>query len=152
MNAIQTVRRPSALPTVLRVGLWFLAVPFVVTGLWAALAPQSFYASFPGLGHAWVVVLPPYNEHLVRDVGDLYLGLGAVVTWAAVTLDRRLVQGALVACVVAGLPHLLFHLGHLNGLTAADAGAEVSTLVLTLALPLALLVALYQAAGRDARS
>ena len=144
--------KPVVTPVLLlRVGLWLLVVPFAVTGLWASLAPTSFFASFPGLGHAWVVVLPPYNEHLVRDVGDLYLGLAVVVAWAAVTLDRRVTQAALVASLVAGLPHVLFHLQHLDGLAAADATAELSSLTLTVVLPLALLVATGRIGGAQAQ-
>ncbi len=55
------------------------AVVGLDVGGWALVAPGSFYASFPGLGMIWVAVHGPYDEHLVRDVGALYLGLVDVV-------------------------------------------------------------------------
>src|SRR5215471_14889090 len=33
----------------------------------AQFLPDSFYDSFPTPGHAWVALLPPHNEHLLRD-------------------------------------------------------------------------------------
>lgn len=44
-------------------------------GVWATLFPRSFYDSFPGFHRIWVGVDGPYNEHLARDVGSLYLAL-----------------------------------------------------------------------------
>ena len=54
--------------------------PFV--GAWAPAAPSSFYADFPFPGRHWVRLLGPYNEHLVRDVGGLYLALLVITVWA----------------------------------------------------------------------
>ena len=58
-----------------RITLAVLAVQGLVLGCWAAFAPRSLYDDFPGFGHHWVVVDGPYNEHLVRDVGSLFLAL-----------------------------------------------------------------------------
>jgi hypothetical protein len=52
-----------------------LAISQTMLGLWALLAPAGFYRHFPAAGHARVALLPPYNEHLVRDVGALSLSL-----------------------------------------------------------------------------
>jgi hypothetical protein len=52
-----------------------------------AVAPAGFFSRFPFAGHAWVALLPPYNEHLVRDVGALSLAL--IVAVFIVTLDDR---------------------------------------------------------------
>ncbi len=124
----------------LRAGLTLLAGGAAMTGFWAALAPHAFYAGFPGGGHAWVATLPPYNEHLVRDVGDLYLGFTVLLVWAAVTLRRQLVYAALVAWLASALPHTIFHLGHLDGYAPADAVAQTAVLALTVLLPIALLI------------
>ena len=67
----------------IRVALGLLAVSSLVVGVWAGFFPQSFYDSFPGLGRHWVRVDGPYNEHLVRDVGTLNLGLAALAATAA---------------------------------------------------------------------
>jgi hypothetical protein len=54
------------------------------------LVPRTFYDDFP-FGRAWVEMLPPYNEHLVSDVGGFYLGFALLFAWAAVSLHRALV-------------------------------------------------------------
>ena len=61
--------------TIRRVILWVTAALGLYVGAWAAGIPQSFYDSFPGLGFIWISVDGPYNEHLIRDVGSLYLAL-----------------------------------------------------------------------------
>lgn len=66
---------------------------------------------------------------------------------AAVTLDRRLAATALVAYLVFAVPHLAFHLRHLEPLGTVDAAARAVTLVAAAVLPLPLLVL---ACGRDA--
>ena len=60
----------AAMRLVLRLSLIFVAVSALLPGLEGTLGPSSFYASFP-LGRGWVELLPPYNEHLVRDVGGV---------------------------------------------------------------------------------
>lgn len=73
--------------TVLRVGLAVLAAMQALVG-WALVAPREFYDGFPIAGHAWVALLPPYNEHLVRDVGAFSLALTVVLGAAAVWPER----------------------------------------------------------------
>ena len=62
---------------------------FVLFGLgvggWQTLAPASFYTDFPGAGRHWVSVDGPYNEHLLRDVGQGNLALGVVALVALLT-------------------------------------------------------------------
>jgi len=135
----------------LRAGLVLLAGGAAMTGCWAALAPQAFYAGFPGGGHTWVAVLPPYNEHLVRDVGGLYLGFTVLLVWAAVTLQRQLVCAALLAWLASALPHTVFHLGHLGGYAPGDALAQTAVLALTVLLPVALLISVGHARETDRR-
>jgi hypothetical protein len=55
-----------------------LALTGAVVGAWALLAPASFWSDFPGDGLGWVAAAGPFDEHLVRDVGALYLALGVV--------------------------------------------------------------------------
>src|SRR3954464_3145320 len=106
-----------------RILLILLGVPALVLGAWAAFAPRSFYEDFPGFGQLWVRPDGPFNEHLVRDVGELNLAL-AFVTLAAVVwctpLLARIVAGA---WLVEGVPHLVYHLRHLDPL-ASDARVE----------------------------
>jgi hypothetical protein len=135
-------------PALARTILWLLAAPLTLTGVWALGWPRSFYDDFPGGGHAWVAALPGYNEHLIRDVGSLSLSLAVVTVAAAVTLGPRLVPVAALALLVWSVPHLAFHLGHLEGLSTSDRVGQVVSLTLGVAGPLLLLG--LRAAGRGA--
>jgi hypothetical protein len=121
-------------PAVARAALGFLLVATLAIGLTAAVLPRTFYDDFPFLAH-WVELLPPYNEHLVTDVGGLYLGFSVLFAWAAWTLDRTLVRAVCVAWLLTGGIHLLFHAGHLAGFSTTDAIAELFTLALLLVPP-----------------
>ncbi|MBA3864983.1 MAG: hypothetical protein H0X42_01340 [Solirubrobacterales bacterium] len=121
-------------PLSARLALGFLFFSTVTIGLTAALVPHTFYADFPFVTH-WVELLPPYNEHLVTDVGSFYLGFAILFAWAAWTLDRVLVRALSVAWLLAAGIHLIFHAGHLAGFGTADAIAEIATLALLLVPP-----------------
>jgi hypothetical protein len=121
-------------PRSARAALGFLFIAAVVIGLTAAVLPRTFYDDFPFVAH-WVELLPPYNEHLVTDVGGLYLGFAVLFAWAAWTLDRNLVRAACVAWLLTATLHLIFHSGHLAGFDTADAIAEIVTLAMLLIPP-----------------
>jgi hypothetical protein len=123
----------------LRGGLAVLAVTPAFVGIWATAAPRDFYHHFPGGGHHWVSAVGAYDEHLVRDVGALYLGSLVLLAFAFAWLDRRLVQAALVSYAVAAVPHLAYHATALDGFSTGDAVAEIGGLALNVVLPLALL-------------
>lgn len=124
----------------LRAGLLLLAALALVPGLWGTLGPRSFFDDFPGAGSAWVAALPPYNEHLVRDVGSFYLGFGVLLLGAAAVTRRRLVQVALIAWFVATVPHGIFHLRHLDVLDGPQAIAQSVAFGIMALLPLWLLL------------
>jgi hypothetical protein len=117
-----------------RLALGFLFLSALVIGLTAAVAPRTFYNDFPFVAH-WVELLPPYNEHLVTDVGGLYLGFASLFAWAAWTLNRALVQAVSVAWLLTAAIHLIFHASHLSGFSTADAIAELASLALLLVPP-----------------
>jgi len=121
-------------PRVARGALAFLLLASLTIGLTAAIIPRTFYDDFPFLT-SWVELLPPYNEHLVTDVGGLYLGFAVLFAWAAWTLDRTLVQAVSVAWLLAASIHLLFHAGHLDNFSTGDAIAELASLALLLVPP-----------------
>jgi hypothetical protein len=129
-----------------RAGLVALGVPFLAIGVWAFFAPHSWYREFPGGGHHWITALGPYDEHLVRDFGALYMGLGLLLGYASVVLRRQLVQAALATLLVFSVPHFIFHLTKLDRFSTADNIENITTLALTVLLP-ALLLAL---SGRSA--
>jgi hypothetical protein len=103
----------------MRPALALLAIGPAWVGIWATIAPRSFYDNFPGPS-SWVSPLGAYDEHLVRDVGAFELGLLVVTLFALVTLERRVVQAALVATVISGLPHLIYHLTATEPLSTWD--------------------------------
>jgi hypothetical protein len=123
----------------LRAGLVVLAAPAAMIAVWALAAPHSFYADFPGGGHRWVSPLGPYDEHLVRDVGAFELGLVVLAAFAFVTLDRRVVQAALLSFAVTGTPHLIYHLTATAKLSTLDNVVSLSALTLPVIVALALL-------------
>ena len=126
---------------VVRVALIVLTLVALPVGLWATFAPQSFYDDFPGAGRVWVAVDGPYNEHLIRDVGSLNLALAAVTLVALVTLARAAVLAAAVAWLLYSLPHLVYHLRHLDVYDSTDTLLTVVALSLALVLPVVVLVA-----------
>jgi len=119
-----------------RVAMALLAVSAAAVGLPATLAPRAFYDDFPFVA-SWVDRLPPYNQHLVTDVGGFYLAFALLFAWAAVRPARALVVPLSVAWSLAAAVHLLFHVTHLNGYPAADAVAQTAGLAFVLVLPLA---------------
>jgi hypothetical protein len=123
----------------LRGGIAVIAVTPALVGIWATASPRGFYDDFPGAGHHWVSAVGAYDEHLVRDVGALYLGALVLLAFAWTWLDRRLVQATLVSYAVAALPHLIYHLTALDGFSTGDAVAEIGGLALNVVLPLCLL-------------
>lgn len=120
-------------------------------GVWALVAPRSFYDDFPGGGRSWVSASPPYNEHLVRDVGGLYLALTVVLLAAAVIMERRLVIVALVAALVNAVPHFIFHVTHVDGLSTSDQIAQTASLAVAMVVPMALLPFAVASSRRDER-
>ncbi|WP_086818523.1 hypothetical protein [Allokutzneria sp. NRRL B-24872] len=120
----------------IRAGVIFLAVTQGLTGLTQLFLPEVFYEQGPG-----VSLLPPYNEHLMRDVGALTLAYVFVLVVAAVTMERRIVCTALVANLVFTLPHFVFHAFHLEGYPIATALWQTVLLGLGVLIPVALLVA-----------
>jgi hypothetical protein len=123
----------------LRGGIAVLAVTPALVGLWATISPRGFFDDFPGAGRHWVSAVSTYDEHLVRDVGALYLGSLVLLALAWLWLERRLVQAALASYAVAALPHLVYHLTALDNLSTGDAIAQIAGLALNAVLPLWLL-------------
>jgi hypothetical protein len=123
-----------------RVLLAALAIPAIEIGLWATFTPRSFYDDFPGASRHWVAVDGPYNEHLVRDVGGLYLGLAVVLVWAIVTLRPSVVRAAAWAAFVSGLPHFVYHVRHLDLLSQSNKVGETVLLGLGLVVPIVVLL------------
>ncbi|HVO54157.1 MAG TPA: hypothetical protein VMT37_07080 [Solirubrobacterales bacterium] len=114
-----------------RVALVVLCAYCVSVGFLAAVLPHTFYDDFPFIGH-YVDRLPPYNEHLVTDVGGLYLGFAVITGLAAWRPQRMLVLAACAGFLTVSVPHLIFHITHLGGFPVGDAIGEIGGLALTL--------------------
>ena len=124
----------------IRGGLITLAVVQGPIGLWALVAPHSFYEDFPLGRGGWVSELGPYNEHLTVDYGSLTLALVSVLVVAAITLERTLVLAAVGAYLIWSVPHFVYHMITLGEYGTGDAIGNVITLAFTVALPLAILL------------
>lgn len=121
-------------------GLAFLTLTGLYVGVWATFLPRSFYDSFPGFHRIWVGVDGPFNEHLVRDVGSLYLALAAAGVLVLVWRTYR--ESVLVAAawVTFSIPHFWYHLNHLDMYDTFDQVANVIALGGTVLIALALLI------------
>jgi hypothetical protein len=125
----------------LRVGLLLLTGIEAGLGFWLYLAPRSFYDDIPT-----VAADPPFNEHLLTDIGGLSLALAVILGASAVLMERNLIRAALAGYIVYAVSHLLFHATHIGGLPTADAAALLTVLSLLPAFALGLL-ALASRAG-----
>jgi len=125
---------PMRRPRLARSALLLLCAYCLALGLIAVVAPRTFFDDFPFFSH-WVERLPPYNEHLVTDVGGLYLGFAVVLGLAAWRLERYLVLAACAGFLTMAIPHLLFHATHLAGFDTVNAIAELAALASLLVPP-----------------
>ena len=133
-----------------RIALVVLAGGSLMVGLWAQAFPRSFYDDFPGSGRVWVAVDGPYNEHLVRDVGGLNLGLAFVAVLALITGSVLVARAAGGAALLFGVPHLVYHATHLDPFDTADSVALVGSLAIA-ALAAVLAVAAPEPAAAPSR-
>ena len=126
--------------TIRRIILWATAAIGLFVGLWAAAWPQAFYDAFPGLGRIWIAVDGPFNEHLIRDVGALYLALAAASI--AATFSRTPDAGRVigVAWTVFGIPHLIYHATGFAGMAPVDVIGNIVSLGASLGLGIVLML------------
>lgn len=142
---------PARFAGLFRAGLLALGAVQTINGIYALIAPRSFYDDFP-LGRGWVAALPDYSEHLVRDVGGLFLATGVILVAAGIYLERRLVAVALISFLAFSIPHAIFHFFNLEPYGAGDAIGNVLGLAATVAMPLGLLYLLGRPADPRASS
>ena len=124
-----------------RAALALLGLGFVPVAFQAVFAPRSFFDDFP-FGRGWVATDGQYNQHLVRDVGGLFLAL--LIVTAAALVWRSLVRPVALAWLVQGVLHLAYHLSHLDALAGADSALNVVSLGLVPALAVVALAASWR--------
>jgi uncharacterized membrane protein len=73
---------------------------YIVAGLWAFLAPDSFFGV--------IAPFPPFSRHLFHDLGAFQVGLGLTLVLGAIA--RGALMPALLAVLAATLLHLASHL------------------------------------------
>lgn len=110
-------------------------VAFLAFGLWAFVAPQSFFDQ--------LATYEPYNAHLIRDIGAFQIGLGAVLLLVAFMPSGQ--AGALLGVGVGGAFHAVGHV------IDRDLGGSPATDIPTFSLIAALLLWAGIAAMRSPR-
>ena len=79
-----------------------LGVAAAANGAFMLISPESWYLAVPG-----VTTTGPFNQHFIRDIGLIFLLLGAALLVGAA---RRPVRGLLWTAVATWLSgHALFH-------------------------------------------
>jgi hypothetical protein len=142
----------AALATRPRTAIGFLGLVSLQIGAWAQFAPRSFYDSYPGLGHAWVSIDGPFNEHLVRDVGGLNLALAVVLIIAAINGSRPLMVASSLAFLVYGVPHVVYHFAHHESLDGVDAALSVGGLAVLALVAAGVAMAAFRSHPGDPRA
>jgi hypothetical protein len=132
-----------------RLALLLLGVPQAGIGLWALLAPHGWYDSFPGAGRHWLPAFGAYNEHFAVDAGAGLFAAGALAIVAAIWLERRVVQVAMLGFLAWSVPHAIWHLTALDALGTADNAINMTLLAATVVLPLVLLLTAEGLPGED---
>lgn len=76
----------------------------VVSGLWAMVAPASFFEA--------AATFEPYNRHFIQDLGAFQIGLG-VVLWLALVPRPDALAVTLVGVGIGSAAHTVSHaIGH----------------------------------------
>ncbi|MGH2943789.1 MAG: pyridoxamine 5'-phosphate oxidase [Solirubrobacteraceae bacterium] len=130
---------PTISTRVLKASIAVLALISIAAGLWALLAPRSFYLN--------AALFPPYNRHLFHDIGAFQLGLGACLAASLVLKDALAV--VLAGNAVGGVAHFAAHVAD------RDQGGNASdpvTFGVLAALLIALTVARLRAIAPPIRS
>jgi hypothetical protein len=74
----------------------------IANGMYMLVAPESWYVAVPG-----VTTTGPFNQHFVRDIGLVFLFLGAAFLLGAARADVRVASWGAASIWLAG--HALFH-------------------------------------------
>ena len=122
-----------------RPGLLLVGIAQLTVSAQALLMPRSFRDDFP-LGRGWVETLSPaYDEHLIYDYGSFTLGAALGLVLAAVWLDRRVVQLAIISWLAGASIHFGYHLTTIDEYSTADNLGSLGALLLYVVVPAALL-------------
>lgn len=113
--------------------LGFLTLTGAGVGLWAYAAPRNWYDTFPGMGLSWLPQLGPYNEHFVKDVGAMFLGLGLLSVLTLIHIaNTTLVKVTAGTWTLFSLLHFIYHMQMLGMYSPRD--QVLNVIVLTVIL------------------
>ncbi|WP_380878788.1 hypothetical protein ACFB49_18640 [Sphingomonas sp. DBB INV C78] len=79
-----------------------LGIGGIANGTFMLLSPANWYFAVPG-----VTTTGPFNQHFIRDIGLIFLLLGAALIYGAVQPSARIFLWGATALWLAG--HALFH-------------------------------------------
>jgi hypothetical protein len=128
----------------IRLALAILFLDELIVGASNALVPASFYRHFPT-----VDLTPPFSEHYARDFGEATLGIALLLGIALVRPRAHFAIPAALAYSVFALPHVVFHLLHLEGATPTEAVGLTAANAIVALLGLGIVVAVIR---RDRRA
>jgi hypothetical protein len=114
-------------------GLRLPGLAALVLGIFALLVPGWFHDTFP-LGRGWLRD-DPYSEHMLRDVGGLYLGAAVLMLGLPVRCPTRARRLVLVSWLVSAVPHTVYHVVVHSTLPTGDRITEVGLLAVLIAVP-----------------
>ncbi|HET8657694.1 MAG TPA: hypothetical protein VFM55_01695 [Micromonosporaceae bacterium] len=124
---------------VLAAGLALLGALHLAWGAWAWLVPRHFFDTFPGFGRRWTAGYPPFNAHLVSDLGATFTMIGVLLLLAAAVRDQRVTSVVLIGVIVFGALHLAYHALDQGSLRGLDLAGSLVSLVLGVLVPAGLL-------------
>ena len=99
MPSMHTDRRAGNTGRVVRAAILVLALIPLAAGLWAMIDSRSFYLE--------AATFPPYNPHLLHDIGAFQIGLGVCLAASLVYADALLV--VLAGNAAANVMHFVAH-------------------------------------------
>ena len=121
-----------------RAGFGLLALVNLAWGGWALVAPVAFFRTFPGFGLHWTSAYPPYNPHLIFDLGATLVTLGVLFGLAAALDDRTVSWVVAVGTRTFGTLHFGYHALHPGPMGGADRALSILSLIGGALLPSAL--------------
>lgn len=107
---------------------------FLPFGLWAMIAPRSFFEN--------LAEFEPYNQHFIQDIGAFQLGLGAVLLVAAL---RPRMDGLAIALLGVGVGAAAHVVSHVVG---RDLGGKPTTDIALFSMMALILLVAGVARGR----
>lgn len=112
----------------------------LVLGAWSYIWPLAFFDHFPVVFGEWISRDGPFNEHLVRDHGAMYLALAAAGVYGLFDRSQGVCRALGIAWGAFGVLHFAYHVTHLGHLSQVEAVSQLIALALSVLLAVGLFV------------